>query len=108
MSNESEALLTGAAFELDNAGYRPMPDPEEQPEREALDGDAASLREAAERRTEARAPVMVREYVDEAGNAVDPGEAVTLERAARDHARIRAGEIGEAKLELNAPRSVEA
>ena len=107
MSNEPEAFLTGAAFELDNAGYRPMPDPEERPEREALDGDAASLRETAERRTEPRAPVMVREYVDEACNAVDPGEAVTLERAARDHARIRTAEVDEAKSELDMPGSID-
>ncbi len=96
MSDESEHLVTGAAFELENAGYRPMPDPEERPEREALGGDVASLRDAAEQRTDPRSPVMVREYVDEAGNLVDRGESVTLERAARDHARVRAAEVGEA------------
>ncbi|MGJ4960621.1 hypothetical protein [Bradyrhizobium sp. HKCCYLRH3061] len=96
MSDESEHLLTGAAFELENAGYRPMPDPEERPEREPLDGDVASLRDAAEQRTDPRPPVMVREYVDEAGNVVDRGESVTLDRAARDHARVRAAEAGEA------------
>ncbi|WP_316180240.1 MULTISPECIES: hypothetical protein [unclassified Bradyrhizobium] len=73
-----------------------MPDPEERPEREALGGDVASLRDAAEQRTDPRSPVMVREYVDEAGNLVDRGESVTLERAARDHARVRAAEVGEA------------
>lgn len=107
MSNEPEAFLTGAAFELENAGYRPMPDHEQQPEREALDGDAASLREAAERRTEPRSPVMLREYVDEDGNAVDPGEAVTLERAARDHAQMRRAERDEAKAEIGRPDATE-
>ncbi|NPV22861.1 hypothetical protein [Bradyrhizobium aeschynomenes] len=92
MSNEPEAFLTGAAFELDNAGYRPMPDSEQQPDRDPIDGDAATLRQAAEQRTATRSPVMVREYVDEAGNPVDPDETVTLERAARDHARVRASE----------------
>ncbi|MGJ5205546.1 hypothetical protein [Bradyrhizobium sp. HKCCYLR20261] len=95
MSNEPEDVLTGAVFELGNAGYRPMPDPEERPERETIDGDAASLREAADRRTDGRPPVMVREYVDETGHPVDRSEAVTLERAARDHARVRAAEADE-------------
>jgi len=98
MSNEPETFVTGAAFELENAGYRPMPDPQARADRETIDGGAASLREAAERRTEPRSPVMVREYVDDAGNAVDAGEAVTLVRAARDHARIRAAEAAEARL----------
>lgn len=40
MSNEPESSLTGAAFELDNAGYRPMPDMEEPPERDAIEADA--------------------------------------------------------------------
>jgi len=104
MSNEPESLLTGAAFELDNAGYRPMPDPEERSDREAIEGNDAALREAAERRTEPRSPVMVREYVDESGNAVDPGEAVTLERAARDHARLRAADSDEAQAEFGRPK----
>ncbi|MGC2774660.1 MAG: hypothetical protein WA418_03380 [Bradyrhizobium sp.] len=109
MPNEPEAILTGAAFELDNAGYRPMPDPETQPDREAIDGDAASLREAAELRTASRSPVMVREYVDEDGNAVDRGEAVTLERAARDHARVRAAEVRQGAIEQSEfdPRATE-
>ncbi|GLH77484.1 hypothetical protein SSBR45G_23920 [Bradyrhizobium sp. SSBR45G] len=103
MSDEPEALLTGAEFELQSAGYRPMPDPEERPDREEIESDATSLREAAERRADSRSPVMVREYVDDSGNVVDPSEAVTLERAARDHARIRAAETDEAKAEIVRP-----
>ncbi|MGX9946473.1 hypothetical protein [Bradyrhizobium sp. BTAi1] len=109
MSNEPESSLTGAAFELDNAGYRPMPDMEEPPERDAIEADAMSLREVAERRTERPAPVMVREYVDEAGNVIDRNEAVTLERAARDHARVRAAETRESGAgQANEPRDDEA
>jgi hypothetical protein len=103
MSDESEAVLTGASFELQSAGYRPMPDPEERPVRDAIDADAASLRGAAERRADVASPVMVREYVDEAGNAVDRDEAVTLERAARDHARARAEEARDVSVEISAP-----
>ncbi|WP_257168570.1 hypothetical protein [Bradyrhizobium sp. SRS-191] len=101
MSDEPEALLTGASFELQSAGYKPMPDPEERPDREAIESDAASLREAAEQRSSSRSPVMVREYVDESGNVVDPTEAVTLDRAARDHARIRLAERDDATAEMD-------
>jgi len=107
MSDESEAVLTGASFELQSAGYRPMPDPEERPDRDAIDGDAASLRDAADRRADVASPVMVREYVDETGNIVDPAEAVTLERAARDHAQMRRAERDEATVEVDRPGATE-
>jgi len=87
-----EAALTGSAFELVNAGYRPMQDPNERPELDAISGDGASLREAADRRGEHEGPIMVREYVDAEGRRAPSDEAITLTRAAHDHARAKAKE----------------
>lgn len=92
MANETDAGLTGAAFELANAGYRPMSDPERENEDEAIGSDAASLREAAERRTHATDDVTVRGYTGHDGEPVAPTEAVTLQRAARDYAAATSAE----------------
>lgn len=92
MTTEIDPDLTGAAFDLANAGYAPMQDPEKREDREPIGVDSESLREAAERRSEADRPVMVREYVDGAGKRAAPNEAVSLARAARDHVRVRAAE----------------
>ena len=53
MANEPDAGLTGAAFELANAGYTAMSDPNKKKEDEAIGSDVASLREAAERLNDA-------------------------------------------------------
>jgi hypothetical protein len=92
MTTESESTLTGAAFDLASAGYSSMNDPDERSESEAIVSGVASLREAADRRGEDDKPVMVREYVDAAGKPAAPNEAITLSRAARDHARVREAE----------------
>lgn len=86
MADEPSAALTGAAFDLANGGYRPMPDPAKKPDEEAIGSDSASLREAAERRSGPRGEVVVREYTDSNGKPAAPNEAVTLERAGRDYA----------------------
>ncbi|WP_298255823.1 hypothetical protein [Bradyrhizobium sp.] len=91
MADESDAGLTGAAFELANAGYAAMSDPNKKNEDEAIGGDAASLREAAEQRGAPR-EVNVREYIGPDGKPVAPTEAVTLERAARDYAAATSAE----------------
>ncbi|WP_316174304.1 MULTISPECIES: hypothetical protein [unclassified Bradyrhizobium] len=91
-TSEIESKLTGVAFDLANAGYTPMHDPEKGQEHAPIDGDNAALREAAGRLTEAHQPLTVREYVDAKGERAAPTEAVTLARAARDHARGRAAD----------------
>jgi hypothetical protein len=92
MTTEPDPALTGAAFELANAGYRSMPDPEEKHEEEAIGSDSASLREAAEGLSSPRDEVIVRKYTDREGKPVAASEAITLERAGRDYARATAAE----------------
>jgi hypothetical protein len=86
MANEPDPALTGAAFELANAGYAPMPDPARKKDDDAIGSDSASLREAAEQRGNSRDDVVIREYLDGDGKPIAPNEAITLERAARDYA----------------------
>jgi hypothetical protein len=88
MTSEIDPALTGAAFELANAGYTPMPDQEEKDEAEEIGSDSASLREAAEQRSGSRDDMIVRRYLDQSGEPVAPNEAITLERAARDYASV--------------------
>lgn len=90
MADEPDAALTGAAFELANAGYTPMPDPDKKQDDEAIGSDSASLREAAEQRSGPPDEVVARGYLDRHGEPVAPTEAITLERAARDYARSTA------------------
>jgi hypothetical protein len=88
MTTDIDPTLTGAAFDLANAGYTPMKGPDEKSDQEEIGSDNASLRQAAERSTVASDPVMVREYLDADGEPAPSSEAVTLERAARDHAGV--------------------
>jgi hypothetical protein len=92
MSTEIDSALTGAAFDMANAGYTAMQDPDDKQVRDSIGSDSASLREAAESRSEAARPIIVKEYLDAKGRSAPPNEAVTLDRAARDHARTRAAE----------------
>jgi hypothetical protein len=93
MTTEPQSSLTGAAFDLANAGYTPMPDQQDKREAEAIDGDSASLREAAEARSSAaqRSP-NIREYLDHTGKTAPASEAISLERASRDYANVTAAE----------------
>ena len=86
MANEPDSALTGAAFELANAGFEPMLDPDKKNEGEAIGSDSASLREAAEQRSGSSDEVVARGYIDHNGEPAAPNEAITLERAARDYA----------------------
>lgn len=92
MANESDAGLTGAAFELAQAGYSEMSDPDREKQSETIGSDAASLREAAERRSDAPYEVTSRQYLDGSGEPVASSEAITLERAARDYAAATSAE----------------
>jgi hypothetical protein len=93
MADEPNAALTGAAFDLANGGYRPMPDPTEmRRDGEAIGSDGASLREAAERRSAPRDEVVVRGYTDASGKPAAANEAISLERAGRDYARATAAD----------------
>jgi hypothetical protein len=92
MTTEIDPALTGSAYDLANGGYMPMADAEKAREQETIGGDGASLRGAADRRGEHDVPIMVRAYVDADGNSADTNEAITLTRAARDHARLKAAE----------------
>ncbi len=92
MTTEPDPALTGAAFELANAGYRSMPDQEEKHGGEEIGSDSASLREAALQISGPRDEVTVRKYTDSRGEPAAPNEAVTLERAGRDYARATAAD----------------
>lgn len=92
MADESDAGLTGAAFDLVNAGYTPMSDPDKEKDDDTIGGDAASLREAAERLSDAPREVTRRQYLDGDGKPVAGTEAITLERAARDYVAATSAE----------------
>jgi len=92
MTTETDSALTGTAYELANAGYAPMPDPQEEKERETIGGDNASLREAAAQRAEAPSDAIVRAYTGPDGKPAAANEAVTLARASRDYANATAAE----------------
>lgn len=92
MANETDTGLTGAAFELAQAGYAPMSDPDKEKEADTIGSDAASLREAAERLGDTPHEVMTRQYLDGNGEKVAATEAITLERAARDYAAATSAE----------------
>jgi hypothetical protein len=92
MADDSSAALTGAAFDLANAGYTPMPEPAKKPDKDAIASDRASLRQAANRRPVPHDEAVVREYTDASGQPAAANEAVTLERASRDYARAVAAD----------------
>lgn len=83
--------LTGAAYDLAVAGYKPMPD-RRLDEEEAIGSDNASLHEAAERISEPHEETVVRHYRDSEGRPAASNEAVTLARASRDYATAVAAE----------------
>lgn len=99
MTSESDSNLTGAAFELANAGYAEMPDPAGEKERQSIDGDSASLRDAAEQLSNPQPKVVVRKYTNAEGKTAAANEAVTLARAARDYATATAGDRQSAESE---------
>jgi hypothetical protein len=101
MSDENESVLTGGAFELANAGYRPMPERDDEETTDAIGSDSASLREAAEQRAGSHDNVTVREYIDSNGKPVAANEAVTLNRAGRDYARAIAADFAAAENETS-------
>jgi hypothetical protein len=92
MTTDVDPVLTGADFDLANAGYTPMRDPDETQEHEPIGSDNASLREMADQRSQASQPAAVRQYVDGDGKTAPSNEAITLDRAARDYAAITSAE----------------
>jgi hypothetical protein len=92
MTSDVDIALTGAAFDLANAGYAAMPDPHKGREEQEIGSDSASLREAADRVSTAPDPTVVRGYLDANGAPAPQNEAVTLARAARDYADVTAAE----------------
>lgn len=92
MHDEPDPALTGAAFELANAGYAAMPEAEKKREAETINSDTASLREAAEQRSGWRDDTNIRKYLDDNGRPVAANEAITLNRAGRDYASAIAAE----------------
>lgn len=108
--NKSAAELTGGDYELANAGYTPMPDPDRHDEAEAIGGDSASLREAAAQRAGSPEEVVVREYRDQSGKPVAASEAITLSRASRDYAGAMAAEklVAEAETSKELAARVDA
>lgn len=99
MSIEPDPTPTGAVFDLVNAGYAEMPEPDRDGERQPIGSDGASLRHAADERPDARPRVVVRQYTDAEGKPAPANEAVTLERAARDYAAATAGDRRNAENE---------
>jgi len=92
MTIDSDSNLTGASFDLAHAGYAEMPDPSHEQERESIGSDSASLHDAAERRADPQAGVVVRQYTNAEGKRAAANEAVTLSRAARDYASATAND----------------
>lgn len=92
MTDRTDAELTGGAFDLANAGYTQMPDAEREEESQSIDGDHASLRDAADRLSDQQPKTAVRKYTDGEGKPAAANEAVTLARAARDYATATAGD----------------
>lgn len=92
MTTETDPALTGAAYELASAGYVPMPDPQEEDKREAINGDSASLREVAAARSDEPDQPIARGYIGPDGDRAEAHEAVTLSRASRDYAAVTAAE----------------
>src|SRR3954447_23936440 len=90
MTDEPDSALTGAAFELASAGFRRMPNQEQEHEEETISSDSASLREVAERRASPLDEIAVRKYTDANGEPAGADEAITLDRAARDYASASA------------------
>jgi hypothetical protein len=90
LAYEPDAALTGAAFELANAGYSAMPDPKKKGEDDALGSDSTSLREAAAARSNPSDDIVVRGYIDDKGEPVAANETITLARAVRDYADVTA------------------
>jgi hypothetical protein len=90
MTAETDLNLTGAAFDLANAGYTEMPDRDREQERDAIASDSASLRDAAEQRSNPQDEIVVRRYTDATGKTAAENESVTLARAARDYAKATA------------------
>lgn len=92
MANETDPALTGAAYELANAGFTLMPDPHGRGDDEEIGSDSASLREAAQRRPGAPDNIVARRYVDGNDKPAPADEAITLDRAARDYANVTAAD----------------
>lgn len=92
MTIETDSTLIGAAYDLANAGYTPMPDTGEKDEREAIAGDSASLREAAMQLADGTDDIVVRAYLGPDGRPAAANEAITLSRAGRDYANATAAE----------------
>lgn len=91
-TDNPDSTLTGAAYELANAGYKPMPDPRAEDNPEAIDSDTASLREAAAERADRHNDANVRQYLGPDGKPAAANEAITVERAGRDYAGATAAE----------------
>jgi hypothetical protein len=92
MTTETDSSLTGAVYDLANAGYVPMPDPQEKEGRDTIGSDNASLRGAAAQCAEPPDEAIVRGYTGPDGKPVAANEAVTLARASRDYADATAAE----------------
>lgn len=92
MTTDSESNLTGAEFDLANAGYTPMPDPQRGEQEAEIGSDSASLREAAAQRSNSQDKIVVRRYTDAKGRHAAQNEAVTLARASRDYASATAAD----------------
>jgi len=90
--SDVDPALTGAAFDLANAGYASMPDPDKRPEEQEIGSDSSALRGAAKQLSTTPDTVVVRGYLDADGELAPPNEAITLERAARDYAGLTAAE----------------
>lgn len=99
MTVQADAELTGAAFDLVNAGYAEMPDPDSDAEPQSIDSDSTSLRDVADQRSEAQPKVVIRQYTNAEGKPAAANEAVTLARAARDYASATAGDRQSAESE---------
>jgi hypothetical protein len=88
MTDANESIPTGRAADLANAGFTEMPDPLARRKPSGFEGPRDAAAELSAQRGEP-APVIMRNYTDRDDEPVDAGEAITLERGARDLAELR-------------------
>lgn len=92
MTIDEEFEPVDNTIDAHSSDFVAMPDCDKESDRDVIGGDAASLREAAERRSDPQIKTTVREYADAGGKSAPPNESISLGRASRDYSEALAAE----------------
>jgi hypothetical protein len=103
MTEAIESIPTGRAADLANAGFTEMPDPLARKKESGFEGPREAAAKLSAHRGEP-APVVMRNYTDSDDEPVDAGEAITLERGARDLADLLRNDESDAAREQAAAK----